>query len=456
MKTRAKNSGARLATKVVGSKVGSVAATGGGGSPTGLQFMSSAVLTQEETKIAKALAHAYVASPLQLPLAGLLEAFTSATEPALDRIRVGFDGSQTVYEWGAWRQRVNQNPYQYYLRQQQPDTPVIVHGIDPAFASQATRWGRVVLSLTALEYSSRFGGCFHLRLTPEEDYGIELVGDASGGVSRIYVDLKKWLVHVWVQPTKQLFNQPVTVGSLRVYTELEVTEYEVYEQPPGGGFAPHPSPAPDAVASLLSTAATDAHARLLLLARFALGYAHEHEISSFDSVSDSVEEIFLSDGICAFQTRTKTPHVQVRMKASYLGTGSLEGPFDDDAELTAEPWLILRDPQNVISSVSKTKYIGSGSSTGFLTFDYLSLDEAARVKEVTAFASWTEDDPVSDDSGSSNGFVFIMSFDRAQLEADANANNLGQIGSILYGLMEDSFEDWLSYAVEIEFILVKL
>jgi hypothetical protein len=426
-------------------------------SPAGIHTAGGQALSSEEARATKALARMGMPADLKLPVAGLLPDLAPVSMPGLGQIRIAFDGSQTVYEWGPWLQAVNQNPYKYYLPQTQPATQIVVHGIDPvAPATQSTRWGRVVLSLNAVKYSSRFGGSIYLRLTPDEDYGIELSGEGTG-TSRIHVNLDKWLLHLWIQPSKQLFNTPWTAAQIatRVHTELEAAEYECYEWD-GQRFVPHTTATPEAVASLFAAAASEAQTRLQVLEQFALGYVHAREIPTFDYHGDAVEELLLSDGMCAFQTRTKTPYVQVQMNTHYLGTAALEGMWDEHAEVTAEPWIILRDPNLVVASIEKRKYIGSGSSTGFLTFDYLTLAEIERVRRVTVFASCSEEDPIENDYASSNGFGFDVSFDKAQLQADAAANHLGQIGSTWFGLQNDPLVEGLSYAAEIRFDLVKL
>lgn len=372
-------------------------------------------------------------------------------------IRIAFENHQARYSWGPWLQRVNGQPYQLYLRQNQGAVDVETPGTDPYFppGSPNKLWGNIIFNIIALEFSSRFGGSFHITLAPEEDFGIELADRQKG----LFLDLHRWLLHLYVRPTMDIFNIPAGASNLlntAVNTEIEAFETEAYEVvngklvPSSGTFAEQD------IATLISAAATESVGKLLTLSKFILGFVHEQKLGDFNSVAEKVTRMLISDGLCSFETELKVPFVAVRMRSSYLGTGSLEGLFDGDPELTAEPWIILSEKPFVVLSAERKKYIGGASQTPFLTMGILPLDQIARVNEVTAFVSWTEDDPVSDDFGGSGGFVFDVGFDLAELQSRADNNDLGKVGETLSQLRNDQFHDWLTYGVEIEFDLVKL
>ena len=147
------------------------------------------------------------------------------------------------------------------------------------------------------------------------------------------------------------------------------------------------------------------------------------------------------------------------LNTSYFGTGSLEGPFDDDAEVVAQPWLSLKQSEQglVVLSNRRNKYIGSSSSTGYLTMGYLSVDEIVKVKYALIFPNWIEKDPLFDDHGGGIGITFTgLNFDRNELETKANTNQLGQIGQDLIETMDDYRESAISYLVRVKFMLVKM
>ncbi len=94
-------------------------------------------------------------------------------------------------------------------------------------------------------------------------------------------------------------------------------------------------------------------------------------------------------------------------------------------------------------------------AAGMITMGYLTLDDIARVKHVLAFTGWTEEDPIENDFGASAGFGFDVSFDKTALKSRADADQLGKIEETLVAFQDDVIFDKLSYAVEIEFQLVK-
>ena len=369
-------------------------------------------------------------------------------------ILVGFEGSTTKYDWGEYLDKVNANPYQQYFRTQQISQDVIPEGIDPANI-RYQRWGYVVMSVQCLKYTKRFGGSFQIRLLPTESYGIEI----SDSENNLFVDLHDWALNLYIQPMITLFNNPAIAYNTivnKMFAEIHVLNSEVYKRVGNNRFEPHDSASETDVANLIANSANESIQRLRPLGLFALGFVHEKHMTSFEAVGQAVTDIYVSDNLCQFATRQKIPHVQVLMETMYLGTGNLEGPFDDDAEVTAEPWVILRRASGlVVMSNERHKYIGSGASTGWMTMGYISLEEASVVKEVTAFASLTEHDPVEDDYESSFGFVFDVDFDLNDLQNRAAANNLGLIGQELYDIQEDSSVENLFYTVRIKFNLVK-
>lgn len=367
-------------------------------------------------------------------------------------IRIAFEGGSTKYDWGEKLANVNSTVFQLYFRQARTSADIKIKGIDPATAGNVV-WGNVVLGIQDLRYSSRFGGSFHVRVTPIEDYGIELVDAAKN----LYVNLEKWMIHLYIQPTVGLFNLPnsaYTSLTARTVVELEVTESEAYERS-GSIFVPHTTAQESDIKALIDRATADARARLLDLGLYTLGFVHNEHLPDFNPISEKVTEIYLSNNLCRFETEIKQPYVAVLMECYYFGTGALEGPFDNDAEVTAEPWIILRQAPWVVMSNSQEKYIGSASGTGFMTMGYLSLEDMARVNEVTAFAGWTESDPLIDDWGGALGFVFDVAFDLADLTSRADANQLGPVGPELFDVQQDIIEEVVTYGVRIKFALVK-
>lgn len=370
-------------------------------------------------------------------------------------IRIAFEDSQTKYEWGSWLGRINGFPYQEYFRRVQTSQPVVPMGVDPLFPTSLNApWGNVVFNIVSLEFSSRFGGCVHVILAPEEDFGAELADKNKN----IYVDLHRWLLHLYVRLQASIFNTPtLTANNLptQYYVEIEAFDTEIYTYA-SQRLVPHENATENDVNALIKAAETNALGRLYTLAQFVFGFIHERKLGAFNAVSDQALKIFLSDGLCAFETQSKTPYIAVKMRSNYIGTASLEGFLESDPEVTAQPWIILHERPLVLFNNRREKYIGAAQATPMMMMGYMSLTDFARVNYIVAFTSWREEDPVVDDSGSSEGFEFDVRFDLAELQNRASNNQLGKVGETLWGLQNDSDEDWLSYVVEIEFELVKL
>jgi hypothetical protein len=379
---------------------------------------------------------------------------------SFDGIRIGLSRNQTTYEWGPWLQVVNGQPYRVYLPQQ-ADQVALASGTDPVFPTQGSGpWGSVVLQITELEFSNRFGGSVHVTLAAEEDSGVELADPAKN----VYVDLHRWLLHLYVRPTLALFNTGGANANLELprntWVELETFELESYKLV-NQGLVPG-GVADQDLETLIGQAEADARAKLTMLARFVLGFLHETRLPGFNHAGQAVERIIISDGLCEFETRQKSPMVSVRARCHFVGADHLEGPLDDDAELTAEPRLTLYGANDLpFAWAQRRKYIGAGSSTPWLEILRVTPDEAEATTSVGVDVGWREDDPVNDDTGYVVDWLPAQ-ITRQELDDRWQAGQLGRVGPTLVGggnnkdfdnLHGEEGED-LYIGVEVEFHLI--
>jgi hypothetical protein len=373
----------------------------------------------------------------------------------LTDIEIAFEAGQTKYNWGNFLPAVNASPYSAYFVTTQASASIIEKGIEWSAPSSANPagWGNIVFNILDITCSSRFGGSVCVVLTPKEDCGIELLN----GDKNIAVDLKHWLLRLYVRPNVALFNTPPPLQSALLTAalscDIEVNDSEAYEVSSSGHLiANSPNVAEGDVQAMIRQAEENARGRLDKLARFVLGWVHQFNIPNFNRTVERVVRLHVSDDTCSFEINPKTPLIAVQLKIGY--SLSSEGAFDDDQELTAQPWMIGRTPPLVVFNFRKSKYIGGAFDTGWMTMGFLTPTDLVSVREITVFPEWREDDPISDDTGGAVGSVFTVLFDAATVNQRVAAQQPGQIGEHLYAIADDPPRDWTHYFLEIQFELV--
>lgn len=373
------------------------------------------------------------------------------------QLKVAFEGNVAKYDWGDWLDEVNSGVFQNYFQATQSSQAIELKGVDDS-SYASNYWGFVVWQVDSLTYSSRFGGSIHVRLLPIEDVGPE-IGHAG---DNIYLDLCSFALHLYIQPRNTFFNNPGTVHHSicsAMLAELEYSAYEVYQKSGEGYFFPHPNPDDLAVEALINSACQNAAQRLKSLGLFTLGFVHNKWIPDFESIDETVTNVHLSDNLCKFDTVEKKPYIQIRMEVGYHGTHGLEGWLMGGPELLARPYIALKAQESYrLPNFDNRleKYLGSGVSTGMLTYGYLSLEEFAVCRFVLVQTSWTEFDsfPNFDDWGHPV-LTFSIQNDLEGLQARADDNDLGLVGPVLFDMKQDEEHEFLSYTVKVRFELVK-
>lgn len=376
----------------------------------------------------------------------------------LSEISISFEGMSTKYSWGSLLGTINSLPFSAYFGVSQTSDSITPQGSDPyapTGSGNQDAWGFVVFNILDIGYSSRFGGSFCVTLTPSEDCGIELRSSAK----KIAVNLNRWVLKLYIRASTSVFDQPpnaysgTSIFQLLCSCEIDCRDSEAYEIGSNGALiADSPNVLEADIDDLVRQAEGAALARLEKLARFTLGWVHQVNIPSFNRVSQNVSRLHVSDGSCRFELTSTSPMIAVDLKIGYLFTS--EGPFDDERELTAEPWITGRTPPFVRFSFERSKYIGNALGTGWMRMGYVAPADILEVHELTVFPLWTEDDPISDDEGGAVGSVFNVTFDANTINQRIATVQPGTIGPDIYTVTNDPLLDWTSYSIEIRFVLL--
>lgn len=432
------------------------------GSPAEMQVTSQSTRTWDDTKqLRKAwdvnTARAefqYASNMIGAPAswAALMPSLMAITAELTD-ITVSFEGPGTQYSWGSMLGFVNASPCSHYMQGTQTNANIVPRGsswVATGVAPGASTWGFVVMKVLDIGYSRRFGGSFCVVLEPSEDCAIELYDAAKS----LAVDLHQWVLRLYVRPSASLFNATViqSGGVLPLLAcEIDVIESEAYQMNASGSLSSSTTATQADVDALLRQAEADAIPRLEKLARFVMGWVHQSNIPNFNRTSERVDRIHVSDGDCHFELSNKTATIDVQVKIGYLFLS--EGLFDNERELTAEPYVQLRTPPIAVLNRRKEKYIGNAQGTGWLTMGYITPAELATVHEVVVFPGWTESDPGPDDEGGASAAVFNVNFDATAIEQRVVNVQPGVVGQEIFGLMNDAFLDWTSYSIQVRFLL---
>jgi len=432
------------------------------GSPGELQVMSQTTRTWDDTKSLRRAWDAdtaraefqYASNMIGAPAswAALMPSLMAVTAELTD-ITVSFEGPGTQYSWGSMLGFVNASPCSHYMQGTQTSAAIVPRGsswITTGVAPGASTWGFVVMKVLDIGYSRRFGGSFCVVLEPSEDCAIELYDSAKS----LAVDLHQWVLRLYVRPSAMLFNATViqSSGVLPLLAcEIDVIESEAYQMNASGSLSSSTTATQADVDALLRQAEADAIPRLEKLARFVMGWVHQTNIPNFNRTSERVDRIHVSDGDCHFDLSTKVATIETQVKIGYLFLS--EGLFDNERELTAEPYVQLRTPALAPLNRRKEQYIGNAQGTGWIAMGYITPAELATIHEVVVFPGWTESDPGPDDHGGSTAAVFNVNFDATAIDQRVANVQPGVIGPEIYGLMNDPLLDWTSYSIQVRFLL---
>ena len=374
----------------------------------------------------------------------------------ISEIKIAFEGQQTLYDWGGFASCVGTSPYAHYFNGAQSSSTIVEKGSDPAYPAaynvggKAGVWGFAAMRVTNIGYSHRFGGSFYAVLSPSEDCGIE-ARDLSKSIA---VDLHQWLLHVYLRPSKLLFNQTATPQSGAVqalmHCELEVAEYEAYPISSQGHIVAGPVAQAD-VDALLREAENESVLRLEKLARFLFGFVHDANIPGFDPQFEQVNQIHVSNGMCNFELTNKVPMVQVMLQATYRVPS--DGPYSD-LELTATPSVTLLDAADeTVFSRQVSKYLGNSADTGWMTVGFVDPTEFSRTVKGGILTSWKEADPLIDDEGW--GWTsFAVPVDGPALQQRIASRSPGQVGQDIFAIFADQHVDLTTYSTILRFNLV--
>jgi hypothetical protein len=281
------------------------------------------------------------------------------------------------------------------------DPPALTINPVPGNFSNTDGLYRVVLSLSRIDFSSKYGGSVELLFYLKEDYEMELRKD------NLLWDIRQMAVRIYVTLKPIHLNQaPLStpgVSNLEVeFKPMQVTAYRL-QPPPGIDFiSVAPEGVADDLAGMLQVIATqiendtNIHVKVL---RLVLGRIYALHNDMFDPTTlDVVDVVKITDGALMLVTHVGQPYVKISFMLENIKINTEAG----GEEIIVDGWSerFYTNGTYLYLTDYKTGKMDEGESTRWITADVFPLSSCesdVKIAKIQIEFYFIEDDDLLDD-----------------------------------------------------------